>query len=153
MLGITYLVPSAPSLGSARAASSCPFFLLCHRLVMHYCQGDFRTTVCDAIFTDLDYADGAVLLTERPSQWPVLLQGFEKRQGTRVCIQSVQNVCNISPLIPTGQVIEAVEKFTYLGYNVDLSGYSLSYIHRRIGLTASTMGQLDCVWLRNRDDH
>jgi len=43
--------------------------------------------------------------------------------------------------------VEAVNRFTYLGSDVDSSGYSrpTPKILRRIGLASSIMSQLDCV--------
>jgi len=60
----------------------------------------------------------------------------------------IQNVAS-GPLPPfcviSGHQVEAVNRFTYLGSDVDSSGYCTPESLRGIGL-ASSMSQLDCVW-------
>jgi len=46
--------------------------------------------------------------------------------------------------------VEAVNRFTYLGSDVDSSGYCTPEILRRIGLATSIMSQLDRVWRQSR---
>ena len=65
----------------------------------------------------------------------------------------IQNVGSGTP--PTavtinGHNIDTTERFTYLGSDVDSSGYSSPDIRHRIGLAASTMWRLDRVWSNRR---
>ena len=46
--------------------------------------------------------------------------------------------------------MEAINRFTYLGSDVDSSGYCTPEILRRIGLASSIMSQLDRVWRQSR---
>jgi len=46
--------------------------------------------------------------------------------------------------------VKAVNRFTYLGSDVDSSGYCTPEILRRIGLASSIMSQLDRVWTQSR---
>ena len=48
--------------------------------------------------------------------------------------------------VSSGHQVEAVTKFTYLGSDIDSSGYCAPEIHRRLGLASSVMSQLDRVW-------
>jgi len=65
----------------------------------------------------------------------------------------IQNVApGPSPLscVISGHQVEAVNKVTYLGSDVDSSGYCTPEILRRIGLESFTMSQLDRVWRQSR---
>jgi len=50
----------------------------------------------------------------------------------------------------SGHQVGAVNRFTYLGSDVDSSGYCTPEILRRIGLASSIMSQLDRVWRQGR---
>jgi len=50
----------------------------------------------------------------------------------------------------SGRQVEAVNRFTYLGSDVDSSGYCTPEILRWIGLASSIMSQLDRVWRQSR---
>jgi len=50
----------------------------------------------------------------------------------------------------SGHQVEAVNRFTYLGSDVDSSGYCIPEILRRIGLASSIMSQLGRVWRQSR---
>ena len=47
-------------------------------------------------------------------------------------------------------IIDTTVRFTYLGSDVDSSGYSSPDIRRHIGLATSTMGRLDRMWSNRR---
>ena len=111
--------------------------------------------VGDSIFTDIDYADDAVVLfTDDDVAWPSVLSEFDLAASTMGLHTSwaktnVQNTASGPP--PTtctisGHQVEVVTKFTYLGSDIDSSGYCALEIHRRLGLASSVMSQLDRVW-------
>jgi len=65
----------------------------------------------------------------------------------------IQNVASgLSPpsCVISGHQVEAVNKVTYLGSDVDSSGYCIPEILRRIGLALSIISQLDRVWRQSR---
>ena len=66
---------------------------------------------------------------------------------------TIQNVGTGTPpaaVTINGHNIDTTEKLTHIESDVDSSGYSSPNICRRIGLAASTMGQLDRVWSSRR---
>jgi len=61
-------------------------------------------------------------------------------------IQNVASRPSPPSCVISGHQVEAVNRFTYLGNDVDSSGYCTPEILRRIGLASSIMSQLDRVW-------
>ena len=49
-----------------------------------------------------------------------------------------------------GQTVDVTDKFTYLGSDIDSSGYCSQDIRRRLSFASSTMGRLDRVWRNKR---
>jgi len=98
--------------------------------------------------SDIDYADDVFLLAKDDVQWPYILESFDTVQ-THPGQKQMQNVASWhSPpsCVVSGHQVEEVNRFTYLGSDVDSSGYSTPEILRRIGLAPSNMSQLDRVW-------
>jgi len=105
-----------------------------------------------------DDADDAVLFAEDDVQWPSILESFDTAANTmghrtswaKTKIQSVASGPSPPSCVISGHQVEAVNKFTYLGSDVDSSGYCTPEILRRIGLASSIMSQLDRVWRQSR---
>jgi hypothetical protein len=105
-------------------------------------------------FTDIDYADDAVLFAEGPDKWRAVLNSFEAAGGSmglhpkwlKTKIQNIGAGPTPDSVQMGNQTVDAVTKFTYLGSDVDSEGYSTPEIHRRIGMANSIMGQLDSRW-------
>jgi len=102
--------------------------------------------VGQSLFTDTDYADDAVLFAEDDAQWTSILESFDIVANTMSLHTSwaqtnIQNVASGSPpsCVISGHQVEAVNRFTYLGSDVDSSGYCTPEILRRIGLASSIM--------------
>lgn len=65
----------------------------------------------------------------------------------------VQNLGSGPPAPPVdvaNERIESVNRFTYLGSDLDSSGYCTPEILRRIGIASSVVGRLDNVWKQSR---
>jgi len=80
--------------------------------------------------TNIDYADDAVLFAEDDVQWTSILESFDAAANTmglhtswaKTKIQHVASGPSPSCVI-SGHQVEAVNRFTYLGSDVDSSGY------------------------------
>ena len=55
-----------------------------------------------------------------------------------------------APVTVVGQPVDSVEKFTYLGSDMDSSGRSAPDMLRLIGLTSATMGRLARIFKNKR---
>jgi len=114
---------------------------------MYRCTDMMGIKVGDSIFTDIDYADDAVLFTDNDAAWPSDLSEFNLAASTMGLHTSwmktkVQNTASGPP--PTtctisGHQVEAVTKFTYLCSDIDSSRYCAPEIYRRLGLASSVM--------------
>ena len=86
------------------------------------------------------------------------LQKFKDETGTRRLHISwiktkIQNVGSGSASIPItiiDQTVDIIDKFTYLGSDIDSSSYCSPDIWWRLDLVSYTMGQLDRVWRNKR---
>jgi len=125
---------------------------------MSICADKAGVNVGQSLFTDINYADDAVLFAEDDVQWPSILESFDTTANTMSLLTSwaktkIQNVAS-GPSSPScvisGHQVEAVNGFTYLGSDVDSSGYCAPEIVRRIGLASSIMSQLDRAWRQSR---
>jgi len=103
--------------------------------LMWHCRSKLGIQVGSSTFTDIDYADYAVLFTADPAEWEEVLLSYETAANT------MGLHCNWQKT--------SVTKFTYLGWDVVSGSSSTPEVHRRIGLANSIVGQLDRVW-RNR---
>jgi len=109
-------------------------------------------SVGQSLFTDTDYADDAVLFADDDVQWTSILESFDTVANTMGLHTSWAkiNIQNVAPgpspsCVISGHQVEAVNRFTYLGSDVDSSGYCTPEILRRIGLASSIISQLDRV--------
>jgi len=103
------------------------------------------------VFTDLDYADDAVLFTQDSGRWQVDLKRFDEAATTMGLHTSWEKtkLLNIGYDVD-GHPVAVTDQYVYLGSTVDSTGYSSTDILRRVGLTSSVIGQLDRVWRQNR---
>jgi len=120
--------------------------------IMSICTDKAGVNVGQSLFTDTDYADDAVLFAETFSDRPFLNHSMQLQTlwaSTHPWPKTkIQNVAfGLSPpsCVISGHQVEAVNRFTYLGSDVDSSGYCTPEILRRIGLTSSIMSELDSV--------
>jgi len=118
--------------------------------IMSRCANTMGISVGSSTFTELDYADDAVLLTNCQSKWPEILSHFDTAAQTlglhtswqKTKVQNVGYGPAPSPVNVQGQSVEVTDQFTYLASAISSSGRSASEIYRRIGLASSIMGQL-----------
>jgi len=120
---------------------------------MSRCSNNLGITLGDAVFTDLDYADDAVLFTRDSGRWQVDIKRFDEAATTMDLQTSwektkLQNIGHGRP--PQSVSVDGHPVAVYLGSTVDSTGYSSTAILRRVGLASSVMGQLDRVWRQNR---
>ena len=127
-------------------------------MLSHLCPDSFGIEVAGSHFTDMDYADDAVLLTSDPRNWGNVLGCYEDSASTvglhtnwlKTKIQNIGAGLAPETVSMYGQTVEPVVKFTYLGSDVDSEGYSTPEIHRRLGMGNSIMGQLDASWRQQK---
>jgi len=125
---------------------------------MSRCSNNLGITLGDAMFTDLNYADDAVLFTQDSGRWQADLKRFDEAATTMGLHTSwektkLQNIGHGPPpqsVSVDGHPVAVTDQFVYLGSTVDSTGYSSTNILRRVGLASSVMGQLDGVWRQNR---
>jgi len=116
---------------------------------MSICADKAYVTVGQSLFTDVGYADDAVLFAEDDAQWTSSLESFDAAANTMGLHTTwaktkIQNVAS-RPSPPS-----CVNRFTYLGSHVDSSGYCTPEILWRIGLASSIMSPLDHVWRQSQ---
>ena len=94
--------------------------------------------------------------------WKTSIQKFQDEAGTmgntswntswntsrnttwvKTKIQNVGSGNAPASMTIAGQTVAVTNKFTYLGSEIDSSGYCSRDIRRRLGLDSSTMGQID----------
>jgi Reverse transcriptase (RNA-dependent DNA polymerase) len=127
-------------------------------LLMQLCPDNLGVDVGGFLFTDIDYADDAALLTEDPDNWRDVLNCYEAAACSmglhtnwlKTKLQNIGAGLNPDPVSMCNQRVEPVKKFTYLGSDVDSEGYSTPEIRRRLGMANSIMGQLDPIWKQKR---
>ena len=103
--------------------------------------GRLGVTLDEAVFTDLNYADDAVLFAQDPRKWLPELKRFDDAATTIMGLHTswvktkLQNIGH-GPLPQSvsvdGHLVEVTDKFVYLGSTVDSTGYSSTDILRRL---------------------
>jgi len=142
------------------------YFLVCLlRLFVHWWTNKLHiglpTPHHRSQITDQAYADDGVLFTDCPSKWPEILTTFDaaaETMGLHTSWQKtkIQNIGHGAPpssvyIQASGQTVEAVDQFLYLGSTINFSdGRSTQEIHRRIGIASGIMGRLYNVWQQSR---
>jgi len=69
---------------------------------------------------------------------------------TKTKIQNLGSGPTPSPIIVDGNTVDPVEEFTYLGSIQSSNSDSRPEYIRRIGLAASALKRLDCVWSQSK---
>jgi len=99
-------------------------------------------SIGQSLFTDIYYADDAVLFAEDNAQWMSILESFDTAANTvslhtswaKTKIQNVASGPSPPSCVISRHQVEASSRFTYLGSDVGSSGYCTPEILRRIGL-------------------
>jgi len=99
---------------------------------MSRCSNNLGITLGDAVFTDLDYADDAVLFTQDSGRWQADLKRFDEAATTMGLHTSwektkLQNIGLGPPpqsVSIDGHPVAVMDQFVYLGSTVDSTGYS-----------------------------
>ena len=116
-----------------------------------------RLTVDSSRFTDQDYADDAVLFTDRPSKRPSILSSFDVAAhimglSTSWLKTKIQNLGHRATVQLQGHVVDSTDRFTYLGSDRPMhsSERSTPEILRRIGLASNIFSRLTNIWKQSR---
>ena len=108
------------------------------------------------VFTDLDFADDAVIFAETLESLVLFLEALGKESehlGLQVSwiktkiqcfIQTVDQACE--KVMCSGNLVDVVEVFPYLGSRITTDGSSLKEIDRRLGVAWGVVGSLKRVW-------
>jgi len=102
---------------------------------------------CHILFTDIDYADDVAMFADTDVQWPSILESFDTDANTmglhtswaKTKIQNVASGPSPPSCVISGHHVEAFNRFTYLGRDLDSSGYDTPEILKKIGLASSIM--------------
>jgi len=118
------LLPESAS-GQGCVLAPALFCILCIAIdwILSSCTGNMGTTVGSSKFTDQDYADDAVLLSDCPSKWPHILSSFDEAAHTmglntswsKTKIQNLDHGVTPAPVQLQGHIVESTDRFTYLG--------------------------------------
>ena len=119
-------------------------------------QGFRGASFGNEVFTDLDFADDAVIFAETLDSLVLFLEALSKESkhlGLQVSwiktkiqrfIQTVDQACE--KVMCCGNSVDVVEVFPYLGSRVTSDGSSLIEIDRRLGVAWGVVGSLKRVW-------
>ena len=114
--------------------------------------GFLETTLGTETFTDLDYADDVAVLAE---MLEVLLLSLDVLKAEvhplglevnwqKTKIQSTIDLATLPPsLLVSGNPVDVVESFVYLGSEIHATGSSESEVRRRSGLAKTCFNQLN----------
>jgi len=109
---------------------------------MSQCSSALGIEVDQWKFTDQIYANNAALFTSDATNWPSLLKMFHSAAATMglhtswtiTRVQKLGSGPSASPVDVGNKQVESVNCFTYLGSDLDSSGYCSPEILRRIGI-------------------
>jgi len=109
-------------------------------------------------FTDIDYADDVALLVDKKESFRTALAAMDEEAskfGLRVSwtkrkLQNLGSGSMPSPIIVDGNTVDSVEEFTYLGSIQSICSNSGPEYIWCIGLVASAMKRLDCIWSQSK---
>jgi len=110
-------------------------------------------TVGQYHFTDLAYADDAILMSDQ-LQADSVLQSFNafpaplglQLSWSKTKLQNVGEGDPPSTILIDGVPVEGIDEFIHLGSKQSSNGYSRLDVLRRIGLACSVMNSLQRVW-------
>ena len=120
--------------------------------------GDIGIRLGAHLFTDFDYADDAVLLTESHDIFPTILQQMEDEASkfglhvswTKTTVQNIGSGTIGPPISMGSETVEPVESFCYLGSNVHSMSNSRDESIRRIGIASSALQRLSRIWKQRK---
>jgi len=126
--------------------------------ILARCTDAIAITVGSSRFTDQDYADDAVLLTDCPSKWPPILSSFDEAAHTmglstswlKTKTQNLGHGAIPTPVQLQGHVVDSTDRFTYLGSDMHSSERSTPEILRRISLASNIFSRLTNIWKQSR---
>ena len=106
-------------------------FCLAVDWIMSRCSGSLGITLDGAVFTDLDYADDAVLLAQDSGRCQAELKHFDDTANTmglhtsweKTKLQKTGYGPPPQSVSVDGHPVEVTDKFIYLGSTVDSTGY------------------------------
>jgi len=109
-------------------------------------------------FTDIDYADDVALLVDKKKSFRTALAAMDEEASkfglrvswTKTKLQNLGSGLTSSPIIVDGNTVNSVEEFTYFGSIQSSSSNSGPEYIRRVGLAASTMKRLECIWSKSK---
>jgi len=110
------------------------------------------------IFTHIDYADDIALLVDKEESFCTALAAMDEEASkfglwvswTKTKLQNLGSGSTPSPIIMDGNTVDSVKEFTYLGSIQSSSSNSGPEYIRRIGLAASAMKRLNCIWSQSK---
>jgi len=111
-------------------------------------------TVGDQCFTDLAYADDAVIFLSDEDQTADCFSALSntaapfglRMSWTKTKVQYLGSGLPSGSLTVDGEIVEGVEEFVYLSSKQTSDGYCRLEIMRRIGLASAVMSSLRKVW-------
>ena len=109
-------------------------------------------------FTDINYADDAVLFVNKQQDYEAALQSMDSEAAklgmriswTKTKIQNLGYGPPEKPVSMNNETVDGVTEFSYLGSTQSSCSNSTTDCERRMGLSASTMQKLSPVWRQKR---
>ena len=109
-------------------------------------------------FSDADYADDVAAMEYDPTDIVRSLENIEAASSelglhiswAKTKVQNLGAGPPAADLSVNGQTVEGVQSFVYLGSSISSADGSRSEQLRRIGIAASNMSNLDCIWRQPR---
>jgi len=104
-------------------------FCLAIDWIVSRCSGSLGVTLRETVFTNLNYADDAVLFAQDPGRWQAELKRFDDAAPimglhTSWVKTKLQNIGHgPPPQSVDGHLVEVTDNFVYLSSIVDSSGY------------------------------
>ena len=105
-------------------------------------------------FSDADYADDVAAMEYDPTDIARSSENIEAASSelglhiswAKTKVQNLGAGPSATDLSVNGQTVEGVKSFVYLGSPISSADGSRSEQLRRIGITASNMDNLECIW-------
>ena len=105
-------------------------------------------------FSDAEYADDVAAMEYDPTDIARSLENIEAASSelglhiswAKTKVQNLGAGPPAADLLVNGQTVEGVQSFVYLGSSISSADGSRSEQLRRIGIAASNMNNLDCIW-------
>jgi len=153
---------SAPFLTTSGVRQGCVLApaLFCRAMdfIMEHVSHRVGIQVGQHTFTDIDYADDVALLVDKEESFRTTLAAMEEEASkfgirvswTKTKIQNLGSGSTPLPVTVDGNKVDPVEEFIYLGSIQSSHSNSGPEYIRRIGLAASAMERLECIWSQSK---